>query len=50
MLYGCETLSVTLKEEHRMLRRIFGPETEKVTGGWETYMTRIFLIYILYQI
>ena len=40
-LYGCETWSVTLREEHRLrvfenrvLRKIFGPKREKVTGGW----------------
>jgi hypothetical protein len=40
-LYGCETLSLTLKEEHRWrvfenkdLRRIFGPKRDKVAGGW----------------
>jgi hypothetical protein len=41
VLYGCETLSLTLIEEHRLrvfennvLRRIFGPKREEVTGGW----------------
>jgi hypothetical protein len=41
VLYGCETLSLTLREEHRlrvfenrMIRRIFGPKREEVTGGW----------------
>jgi hypothetical protein len=41
VLYGCETWSVTLREEHRLrvfenrvLRRIFGPERDKVTGEW----------------
>jgi hypothetical protein len=41
VLYGCETLSLTLKEEHRLrvfensvLRRIFGPKREGVTGNW----------------
>jgi hypothetical protein len=41
VLYGCETLSLTLKEEHRLrvcekrvLRRIFGPKRDEVTGGW----------------
>jgi hypothetical protein len=41
VLYGCETWSLTLREEHRlrvfenrMLRRIFGPKREEVTGGW----------------
>jgi hypothetical protein len=41
-LYGCETWSVTPKEEHRLnvenrvLRRIFEPEREEVAGGWRT--------------
>jgi hypothetical protein len=41
VLYGCETWSLTLKEEHRLgvfenrvLRRIFGPNRDEVTGGW----------------
>jgi hypothetical protein len=41
VLYGCETLSLTLREEHRsrvfenrVLRRIFGPKRYEVTGGW----------------
>jgi hypothetical protein len=41
VLYGCETLSPTLREEHRLrvfenrvLRRIFGPKRDEVTGGW----------------
>jgi hypothetical protein len=41
VLYGCETWSLTLREEHRlrvfenrMLRRIFGPKRDEVTGGW----------------
>jgi hypothetical protein len=39
-LYGCETWSLTPREEHRLrvfenraLRRIFGPKREKVAGG-----------------
>jgi hypothetical protein len=39
-LYGCETWSLTLREEHRLrvfenrvLRR-FGPKRDEVTGGW----------------
>jgi hypothetical protein len=38
-LYGCETWSVTLREEHRLrefenrvLRRIFGPKRDEVRG------------------
>jgi hypothetical protein len=26
---------VTLKEEHRVLRRIFGPKRDEVIRGWE---------------
>ena len=33
MQYGCETWSLTLREEHR-LRRIFESEREEVTGEW----------------
>jgi hypothetical protein len=40
-LYGCETWSPTLREEHklrlfenRVLRRIFGPKKDEVTGEW----------------
>jgi hypothetical protein len=41
VLYGCETWSVTLREEHglrvfenRVLSRIFGPKRDDVTGEW----------------
>jgi hypothetical protein len=41
VLYGCETWSLTLREEHRLkvfenrvLRRIFGPKRDEVTGVW----------------
>jgi hypothetical protein len=35
-LYGCETWSLTLREEHRLrvLRRIFGPKRDEVMGEW----------------
>jgi hypothetical protein len=40
-LYGCETWSLTSKEEHRLrvfenrvLRRIFGPKRDEVMEGW----------------
>jgi hypothetical protein len=39
ILYGCESWSLTLREEHRLrvfenwvLRRIFGPKRDEVTG------------------
>jgi hypothetical protein len=42
VLYGCETWSLTLREEHklrvfennRVLRRIFGQKRDEVTGDW----------------
>jgi hypothetical protein len=41
VLYGHETWSLTLREEHRLrvfenrvLRRIFGPKRDEVIGGW----------------
>jgi hypothetical protein len=40
-LYGCETWSLTLREEYRLrvfenrvLGRIFGPKRDEVTGEW----------------
>jgi hypothetical protein len=43
VLYMCETWSLTLREEHRLrvfvnrvLRRIFGPKRDEVTGEWKT--------------
>jgi len=41
VLYGCENLSLTLREERRLrvfenrvLRRTFGPKRDEVTGEW----------------
>jgi hypothetical protein len=41
VLYGCETWSLTLREERRLkvfenrvLRKIFGPKRDKVMGEW----------------
>jgi hypothetical protein len=41
LLYGCETLSLTLRKEHRLrvfedrvLRRIVGLKRDEVTGEW----------------
>jgi hypothetical protein len=36
ILYGCETWSLTFREEQRLrvLRRIFGPKRREMTGGW----------------
>jgi hypothetical protein len=42
VLYGCETWSVILRDEHRarvfekkVLIRIFGPKRDEVIGGWK---------------
>jgi hypothetical protein len=52
VLYGCETWSLTLREKHRLrvfenrvLRRIFGPKRDEVTGGWRmrSFITCTFL-------
>jgi hypothetical protein len=41
VLHRCETWSPTLRKEHRLrvfenrvLRRIFGPKRDEMTGGW----------------
>ena len=40
VLYGCETWSLTLREERRLrvcenrVLRIFGPKKDEVTGEW----------------
>jgi hypothetical protein len=47
VFYGCETWSLTLREkrrlrmfENRVLRRVFGPKREEVTGNGESCITR----------
>ena len=46
VLYGCETWSLTLREERRLrlfenrvLRRVFGPKRDEVTGEWRKLHT-----------
>jgi hypothetical protein len=41
VIYGCETRSLTIRDEHRLrvfensvLRRIFGQQRDEVTGDW----------------
>jgi hypothetical protein len=35
VLYGCETWSLIVREEHRRrVLRIFGPKRDGVSGGW----------------
>jgi len=47
VLYGCETWLLKLREERRLrmfenkvLRRIFGPRRDEVTGDWRNCITR----------
>jgi hypothetical protein len=49
-LYGRETWSLTLREEHglkvfenRMLRKIFRPKRDEIIGGWENCIMRTFI-------
>jgi hypothetical protein len=51
VLCGCETWSLTLKEERRLrvfenrvLRRIFGSKRDEVTGEGINYIVRFLLI------
>jgi hypothetical protein len=48
VLYGCETWSLTLREEHRLrvfenrvLRRKFGPKRDEVTGEWRKLLNEL---------
>jgi hypothetical protein len=57
VLHGCETCSLTLKEERRLsvfenrvLRRIFGPKRDEVTGNGENYIMRSWMICTPYPI
>jgi hypothetical protein len=54
VLYGCEIWSLTLREECRLrffenivLRRIFGPKRDEVTGEWRRLHNRE--LYVLYS-
>jgi len=57
VLYGCETWSLTLKEEHRLrvfenrvLRRIFGPKRGNTQGSGENCIMRRLMISTLYPV
>jgi hypothetical protein len=53
VLYGCESWSLTLREECRLrvfenevLRRIFGPKRDEVTGEWRRlHSEELFILY-----
>jgi len=51
VLYGCETWSLTLREERRLrvfekrvLRRIFGSKRDEITGSGENYIMKSLII------
>jgi hypothetical protein len=51
VLYGCETWSLIFREERRLrvfenrvLRRIFGPKRDEVTGSGDNYIMRSLMI------
>ena len=51
VLYGCETWLLTLRDERRLgvfenrvLRRVFGPKRDEVTGNGESYIMRSLVI------
>jgi hypothetical protein len=57
VLYGCETWSLTLKEERRhllfenkVLRRIFGPKRNEAKESGEDYVTKSLMICTPHQI
>jgi len=57
VLYGCETWSLTLREERRLrvvenrvLRRVFGPKRDEVPGNGENYIKRSLVICTPYRI
>jgi len=56
-LYGCETWSLTLREERRLrvsenrvLRRVFGPKRDEVIGKGENYIMKSSVICTPYRI
>jgi hypothetical protein len=51
VVYGCKSWSLILREElrprvfaNRVLRRIFGPKRDEVTGEWQNYIMRSLMI------
>jgi hypothetical protein len=58
VLYGCETWTLTLREEHRLrvfenwvLRRIFDPKRDEMTGDWgKLYSEELHNLYSLQNI
>jgi hypothetical protein len=56
VLYGCKTCPVTIREEHRLrvfenrvLRRIFGPKRDEMTGGWRKLHNEELVLFDMYN-
>jgi len=56
-VYGRETWSLTLRKEHRLrvfedglVRRVFGPERDEVTGEWKKLHNEELMICTPHQI
>ena len=52
VLYGCETWSLTLREERKLrafenmvLRRTFGPKRDEITGEWRKLHEELNVLY-----
>jgi hypothetical protein len=57
VLYGCESWSLTVREkyklrvfENRVLRTIFGPKRDRVTGGCRKLLNESFMIGTLREV
>jgi len=57
VLFGCETWSLTLREERKlrvfentMFRRVFGPKRDEITGNGEDYIMRSLVICTPYPV
>jgi hypothetical protein len=45
VFYVCETWFLILREENRLLRRIFGSKRDEVTGGWRKLHNELHNLY-----
>jgi hypothetical protein len=57
VIYGCEAWSLTVREEHKLrvfenmvVRMIFGPKRDGVTGEGESCIMRSFIICTILQV
>jgi hypothetical protein len=50
VLYGCETWSLTLREEHILrVLRISGPKRDEVVGGWRKLHSEELVLFSKYN-